>query len=30
LPDQTGQSRTFLDLRGPSGLVLVFYRSADW
>ncbi|MGD0002340.1 MAG: hypothetical protein ABSE21_19765 [Bryobacteraceae bacterium] len=30
LPDQTGQSRAFADLRGPSGLVLVFYRSADW
>ena len=30
LPDQTGQSRTFESLTGPSGLVLVFYRSADW
>jgi peroxiredoxin len=30
LPDQTGQSRAFADLTGPSGLVLVFYRSADW
>ncbi len=30
LPDQTGQSRTLASLRGPQGLVLVFYRSADW
>jgi peroxiredoxin len=30
LPDQTGQSRNFAALRGPKGLVLVFFRSADW
>lgn len=30
LPDQIGQSRTFTSLSGPQGLVLVFYRSADW
>ncbi len=30
LPDQTGQSRTLASLSGPRGLVLVFYRSADW
>jgi hypothetical protein len=28
--DQTGRLRTFEDLRGPSGLVLLFFRSADW
>ena len=30
LPDQHGAQRTFADLRGPNGLVLVFSRSADW
>jgi hypothetical protein len=30
LPDQTGKSRTFNDIRGPRGAMLVFYRSADW
>jgi peroxiredoxin len=30
LPDQTGQSRNFAALKGPKGLVLVFFRSADW
>jgi len=30
LPDQTGQTRAFQDLKGPKGLVLLFYRSADW
>lgn len=29
-PDQRGQPRSFADLRGPKGLVLVFFRSADW
>ena len=30
LPDQTGRPRRFQDLVGPSGLLLVFTRSADW
>ncbi len=30
LLDQTGASRTLASLMGPKGLVLVFYRSADW
>jgi hypothetical protein len=30
LPDQFGQSRSLEDLAGPSGLLLVFHRSADW
>ena len=30
LPDQNGKSRALADLRGPNGLLLVFYRSADW
>jgi hypothetical protein len=28
--DQAGRLREFDDLRGPNGLVLVFFRSADW
>ena len=28
--DQDGRSRSFETLRGPKGLVLVFFRSADW
>ena len=28
--DQDGRPRTFESLRGPSGLVLLFFRSADW
>ncbi|NWF85603.1 MAG: hypothetical protein HXY18_17445 [Bryobacteraceae bacterium] len=28
--DQTGKLQTFESLRGPSGLVLEFVRSADW
>jgi hypothetical protein len=28
--DQDGRSRGFESLRGPQGLVLVFFRSADW
>jgi peroxiredoxin len=30
LSDQTGQMRNFAALKGPKGLVLVFFRSADW
>jgi hypothetical protein len=30
LPDQDGASRSLADLTGPSGLLLVFHRSADW
>ena len=30
LVDQKGQSRTLASLIGPKGLMLVFYRSADW
>ena len=30
LPDQDGRSRTLQSLMGPNGLMLVFYRSADW
>ena len=29
-PDQNGTPRSFDSLRGPKGLVLVFFRSADW
>ena len=29
-PDQDGHRRDFESLRGPKGLVLVFFRSADW
>jgi len=28
--DQNGQVRRFEDLRGPNGLALLFFRSADW
>jgi hypothetical protein len=28
--DQRGRAHTFASLRGPKGLVLVFFRSADW
>jgi hypothetical protein len=28
--DQQGHPRDFLSLEGPNGLVLVFFRSADW
>jgi hypothetical protein len=28
--DQTGKPRAFKDLTGPRGLVLLFFRSADW
>jgi cytochrome oxidase Cu insertion factor (SCO1/SenC/PrrC family) len=30
LPDQKGVVRNFDSLRGPRGLVLVFFQSADW
>jgi hypothetical protein len=30
LPDQHGQPRRLASLMGEKGLVLVFYRSADW
>jgi len=30
LPDQTGALRELGSLTGPKGLVLVFFRSADW
>ena len=29
-PDQDGRPRDFASLAGPEGLVLVFFRSADW
>ena len=28
--DQDGNKRTFWDLRGSNGLLLLVYRSADW
>jgi hypothetical protein len=28
--DQDARPRSFENLRGPKGLVLVFFRSADW
>ncbi len=28
--DQNGQKRGLKDLMGPRGLMLVFFRSADW
>jgi hypothetical protein len=30
LQDQNGVQRTLPSLMGPKGLMLVFYRSADW
>lgn len=30
LADQAGVLRSFDSLRGPRGLVLVFFQSADW
>jgi hypothetical protein len=30
LQDQTGTTRTLQSVMGPNGLMLVFYRSADW
>ena len=29
-PDQTGNTRTLKSIIGPKGVLLVFYRSADW
>ncbi len=28
--DQEGRERTFAELSGPDGLLLLFHRSADW
>lgn len=28
--DQAGKRQTFETLRGPKGLLLLFFRSADW
>ena len=30
LPDQNGVLRSLTNLTGPTGLLLVFHRSADW
>ena len=30
LADQNGQTRDLRSLYGPKGLMLVFFRSADW
>jgi hypothetical protein len=30
VPDQGGRRRDFASVTGPNGLVLVFFRSADW
>lgn len=30
LPDQNGTVRTLDSLKGAKGLILVFFRSADW
>ena len=30
LPDQAGRTRDLASLAGPRGLILVFFRSADW
>jgi hypothetical protein len=30
LPDQDGRRRSLHSLMGPKGLMLVFFRSADW
>jgi len=30
LLDQNGRSRTLMSVMGPKGLMLVFFRSADW
>ncbi len=29
-PDQFGRRQTFETIRGPSGALVVFIRSADW
>ena len=30
LPDQSGQVHSLDSITGPNGVMLVFYRSADW
>ena len=30
LTDQTGRTQTLQSLTGPNGVMLVFFRSADW
>ena len=30
LSDQSNQPRSLASLQGPNGLVLLFFRSADW
>jgi peroxiredoxin len=30
LTDQNGRTRTLPDVMGPKGVMLVFFRSADW
>ena len=30
LPDQSGQAHSLDSIMGPNGVMLVFYRSADW
>jgi len=30
LADQTGATQTLKSVMGPKGVLLVFYRSADW
>jgi hypothetical protein len=30
LPDQSGTLHDFKSLKGPKGLALLFFRSADW
>ena len=30
LSDQHGKAHAFADLTGPDGLLLLFYRTADW
>jgi len=30
LVDQTGRTQTLQSLMGPNGVMLVFFRSADW
>lgn len=29
-PDQTGKTQTLKSIMGPKGVMLVFFRSADW
>jgi hypothetical protein len=30
VPDQNGKAQTFESIKGPSGAVIYFMRSADW